>query len=86
MNIRVYHREPGKETWGYFATAEKATPQSYELQDGPSFTLFDGNHLRIHFVDNVPLKSCDLDVTFSPNSKEWSGTWSPRGQPSIAIL
>jgi hypothetical protein len=51
ISIRVYHREGGKEVWGYFATEGKASPQSYSLEDDHSLTLFDGERLRIHFVD-----------------------------------
>jgi len=37
INIRVYHRVRGKETWGYFATKDKASPQSYGMEDDHSF-------------------------------------------------
>ena len=70
MNIRVYHREGGKEAWGYFGTKDKASPQSYNMQDDHSFTLFDGEHLRIHSIEVTDLKSFDLDITFSPTSHE----------------
>jgi hypothetical protein len=84
IDIRVYHRVNGKETWGYFATREKATAESYKIQDAHSFTLFDGTHLRIHFVDTTDLKPFDLDLTFSQN--EWSGTWSHPGQtPNVTL-
>jgi hypothetical protein len=86
MNIRVYHREGGKETWGYFATNDKASPQSYRLQDDHSFTLFDGERLRIHFIDITDLHPFDLDITFSPTSNEWSGTWSRLGQNLHVLL
>lgn len=56
MNIRVYHREGGKETCGYFATNDKASAQSYSLQDDHSFTLFDGERLRIHCIELTGLK------------------------------
>lgn len=86
VNIRVYHRDKGKETRGYFATREKATAESYMMQDTHSFTLFDGTHLRIHFVDVTDLKPFDLDLTFSSDSHEWSGTWSRPGQaPDVAL-
>jgi hypothetical protein len=86
MNIRVYHRQGGKETWGYFATKDKATPQSYSMQDDHSFTLFDGERLRIHFIDVTELSPFDLDITFSPTSNKWSGTWSRSGQDLRVIL
>jgi hypothetical protein len=76
LSIRVYHRDGGKENWGYFATNEKATAQAYKLQDDHSFTLFDGEHLRIHFADVTDLKPFDLDLIFSSTSHEWLGTWS----------
>jgi hypothetical protein len=86
MNIRVYHRKGGKEAWGYFGTKDKASPQSYNMQDDHSFTLFDGEHLRIHFIEVTDLKSFDLDITFSPTSNEWSGTWSRSGQNLHVVL
>jgi hypothetical protein len=86
INIRVYHRDAGKETWGYFGTNERATAESYNLQDDHSFTLFDGSHLRIHFVDVTDLKPFDLDVTLSSSSREWSGTWSRPRQTSNVVL
>ncbi|MGB2641961.1 MAG: hypothetical protein WBG02_11225 [Candidatus Acidiferrum sp.] len=86
MNIRVYHREVGKETWGYFGTKDKASPQSYSMQDDHSFTLFDGERLRIHFVDVTDIKPFDLDITFSPTSNEWSGTWLRSGQILHVVL
>jgi hypothetical protein len=86
MNIRVYHREGGKEAWGYFGTKDKASPQSYSMQDDHSFTLFDGERLRIHSIEVTGLKSFDLDIAFSPTSNEWSGTWSRSGQNSHVVL
>jgi hypothetical protein len=86
MNIRVYHREGGKETWGYFGTEDKASPQSYGMQDGHSFTLFDGERLRIHFTDNTDIKAFDLDITFSAAFEKWTGTWSRSGQSSNVVL
>jgi hypothetical protein len=86
INIRVYHRGAGKETWGYFATNGRATAESYNLQDDHSFTLFDGSHLRIHFADVADLKPFDLDVTFSSRSHEWFGTWYRPRQLSNVVL
>jgi hypothetical protein len=86
MNIRVYHREGEKETWGYFGTKDKASPQSYSMQDDHSFTLFDGERLRIHFIDTTDIKPFDLDINFSPTPPEWSGTWSHSGQNMHVVL
>ena len=86
IDIRVYHRDKGKESLGYFATNEKATTESYKMQDDHSFTLFNGTHLRIHFVDVTDLKPFDLDLTFSPGSYEWSGTWSRPRETSNVVL
>jgi len=79
-DIRVYHRSGGKENSGNFGSDLKATTQSDTVQDDRSFTLFDGKHLRIHFVDVTDLKPFDLDITFSASSHNWSGTWSRSGQ------
>src|SRR3984893_16509267 len=86
MNIRVYHREGGKEKWGYFGTKDKASPQSYGMQDDHSFTLFDGERLRIHFIDTADIKPFDLDITFSAAFEKWTGTWSRSGQSSNVVL
>jgi hypothetical protein len=86
IDIRVYHRDADKETWGYFGTNERATAESYNLQDDHSFMLFDGSHLRIHFVDVTDLKPFDLDVTFSSGSHEWSGTWCRPRQTANVVL
>ena len=86
VDIRVYHRSGGKETWGYFATREKANAGSYALEDDRSVTLFDGSRLRIHSVGVTDLKPFDLDVTFSPDSREWQGSWSGLGGAPAVIL
>jgi hypothetical protein len=86
INIRVYHRDKGRESWGYFATNEKTTTESYKMQDDHSFTLFDGEHLRIHFTEITEIQPFDLDITFSSTSHEWSGTWSHSQQTFHALL
>jgi hypothetical protein len=87
ISIRVYTRESGQETWGYFAARYKATPKSYEeLLDGHSFDLFDGRRLRIHSVEFDGLKQFDLDLTLSPSANIWYGTWSRPGQNEHVVL
>jgi hypothetical protein len=87
MNIRVYHREGGKETWGYFGTGtEDEADQKWHRKQDDSFTRFDGERLRIHFTDVTDLQSFDLDVTFSSASHEWSGTWSRSGRTLQVVL
>lgn len=85
VQIRVYHRQEAKETAGWFVTNEKATFESYNLRDGHSFALFDGERLRIHFTDVTELRPFDLDVIFSPNAREWTGSWS-RGDQAIHVV
>ena len=86
IDIRVYHRHGGKETWGYFGTKDKATPASYSMQDDHSFTLFDGGRLRIHFSDVTDVKPFDLGVAFSPTTQGWTGTWARSGQNFDVVL
>lgn len=86
INIRVYHRQGRKETSGWFATKDKASPELYSMQDDQSFTLFDGERLRIHFTDITDLKPFDLDVTFSANAQAWTGTWSRSGEALNIML
>jgi hypothetical protein len=87
MNIRVYHRQGGVETWGWFATDKKATPDAYNTRDEHSFSLFDGERLRIRLVGGASqLRPFDLDLTFSPTTQVWMGTWSRAGQPVQVVL
>jgi hypothetical protein len=86
IDIRVCHRDAEKGTWGYFGTNEKAAAGSYGQQENRSFTLFDGSHLRIHFVDVTDLKPFDLDVIFSSGSHQTSGTWSRPDQPTSHVV
>jgi hypothetical protein len=86
MNVRVYHRQGGVETWGWFATDKKATPDAYNTQDEDSFTLFDGERLRIRLVGASQLRPFDLDITFSPTRHVWTGSWSRAGQPVQVVL
>src|ERR1700693_6533030 len=76
LNVRVYRRQGGKETWGWFATKDKATPESYSMQDDHSFTLFDGKRLRIHFSDLTDLEPFDLDISFLPATQDLAGVLS----------
>jgi hypothetical protein len=86
MNVRVYHRQGGVETWGWFATDKKAAPEAYNTNDEHSFTLFDGERLRIRLVGASQLQPFDLDLTFSPTTQVWMGTWSRVGQPVQVVL
>jgi hypothetical protein len=86
VDIRVYHRQERNETGGWFGTEEKATPELYYMQDDHSFTLFDGEHLRIHFIGVSDDKPFDLDATFSPVDQAWTGTWSHSSRSQHVVL
>jgi len=86
VQIRVYHRQHGKETSGWFDTRKKARPQSYRMRGGQSFTLFDGKRLRIHFTGHADLKPFDLDVTFSSAARDWTGTLVRSGKVRHAVF
>jgi hypothetical protein len=85
VDIRVYHRQERKETWGWFATIYRAAPESSDVNDHAS-TQFDGQRLRINFTDTTDLKPFDLDLTFSPTEQIWTGTWSRSGQTFNVVL
>jgi hypothetical protein len=74
VNIRVYHRHGGHETWGWYST----TPAG--PGDAPS--VFDGQHLRLRSIRNGPA----LDLTFDAETHRWTGTWSREGQLSNVVL
>lgn len=84
-NIRVYHRRGKKEAWGFFGPERDGTEQS-DAEENRSFTLFDGEHLRIHYVESDRLKPFDLDVRFSAGAESWFGTWSHSGEAASVTL
>src|SRR5579871_4930842 len=88
VNIRVYTRDDGKETWGYFAARYRATPASFDkiLVDGHSFDLFDGRRLRVHGAEFSGLKQFDLEIVLLPRSDKWMGTWSRPGKYEYVTL
>jgi len=87
VSIRVYTREDGKETWGYFAARYKAAPHLYDdILEGHSFDLFDGRRLRAHSAEVSGLKQFDLDITFLPGRNKWMGTWSRPGKNEYVTL
>jgi len=70
VHIRVYHREAGNETGGWYRarTIEPA--------------VFDGQHLRLQAVSDGPL----VDVTFDSEKLRWIGTWTRGGKSQDVIL
>jgi hypothetical protein len=86
VNVRVYTREGGRETWGYFNAQYRLKPKTDPLPDSSSFEVFDGRHLRIHFTDTTDIKPFDLDIVFVPKSNKWIGTWSRNGKDERVTL
>jgi hypothetical protein len=86
-NIRVYHRRGRKEAWGNFGPEREGAGQADVAEEQKrSFTKFDGEHLRIHYVESDQLKSFDLDVTFSAGAESWVGTWAYSGEVANVAL
>lgn len=90
VGIRVYHRESGKETWGWFSVPALAKPglfaRTEALQPPHTFSLFDGRRLRIHSIDADQLHPFDLDLYFDFANRRWTGTWSCDGQSREVTL
>jgi hypothetical protein len=74
VSVRVYHRQNGHETWGFYS------PPPSGPADAPS--VFDGQRLRIG-DDRTGLL---LDVTFDTAERRWTGTWSRDGQRRDVVL
>jgi hypothetical protein len=74
VDIRVSHRQNGRETWGWYSAASSGPV------DAPS--LFDGRHLRIRSIRKNPA----VDLTFQPEAQRWTGTWTREGQPQQVVL
>jgi hypothetical protein len=74
VQIRLYHREAGKETWGWYVAASPGA------QDEPA--VLDGEHLRLRAVSDGPV----IDVVFDPAMQRWTGTWSRGGTSQDVTL
>lgn len=86
VEIRVYHRQDKKESWGWFSTEVRASLDSSDTTGPDIPTQFDGRRLRINFNETTELKPFVLDVTFSPSEKIWTGIWSRDGQSFHVVL
>lgn len=57
------------------------------MQDDQSFTLLDGERLRIHFTDITDLKALtSTSPSIIANAQAWTGTWSRSGQALNIML
>ena len=74
VTIRVYHRQNGTETWGWYSPRESST--------GDATCVFDGKHLRIA-NDRAGVL---VDVTLDAARLRWTGTWPQNGQPRDVVL
>jgi len=73
VQIRVYHREAGNETGGWYIA------NRYTREDQ---TTFDGEHLRLHAISAGPV----IHLRFDPGKQRWTGTWTRGGQVEDIIL
>ena len=76
--FNVYYRYLGMTKEGWFATSNG------EPED--STTNFDGRHLRIHFSNTTELRPFDVNITFHPRGREWTGTWRRDGTTREVVL
>jgi len=74
----VYHRYLGTTKEGWFATSND------KPEDGT--TNFDGRHLRIHSTGTTELRPFDVNITFHPRGREWTGTWRRDGRTREVVL
>lgn len=89
IEIGVYHRQHGKEGWGWFEPNGEATAESNSVNYGRAFALFNGKRLRVHSdYPSIPrgLDPFDLDVTFSSDAQDWTGTLSRFGENLDIVL
>ena len=74
VQIRLYHREAGKETWGWYVAARPGA------QNEPA--VLDEEHLRLRAVSDGPV----IDVVFDPAKQRWTGTWTRDGKSQDVML
>jgi hypothetical protein len=74
VHIRLYHREAGKETSGWYTAAGSGA------LDEPA--VLDGEHLRLRAVSDGPV----IDVMFDPGKQRWMGTWTRDGRSQDVVL
>lgn len=75
-SIRIYHRQNGKEHWGYFVPGESTTA---------SVTL-SYRHFTMQFTGQTDVGPFRLDLTFDPAAPRWTGTWSACSKTGEAVL
>jgi hypothetical protein len=71
VHIRLYHREAGNETGGWYTASTRDEP-----------AVFDGERLRLRAVSDGPV----IDVRFDLEKQRWTGTWTRGGQSQNIIL
>lgn len=77
--IRVYHRQNGKERWGYFSMLAPDTPTATKS--------FDDRHLSIEFKGHTDIEPFSIYLAFDEPSQTWKGTWSACNKvPGDAVL
>ncbi len=74
VNVRIYHRQDGQETWGWYR------PMPCGRAEAPP--VVDGQHLCIRSVNNGPA----LDLVFHAETNRWTGTWTRGDQPQDVVL
>jgi hypothetical protein len=75
-SIRIYHRQNGKEHWGYFAPGESTTAP----------VALDDTHFTMQFTGQTDVGPFRLDLTFDPAAQRWAGTWSACSKTGEAVL
>ena len=74
LSIRIYERQGGQERIGYFSPGD----------DGS--TAFKDNRLIIHSRDRADIPPFDLEVSFDPVKRQWSGSWSLCDKAQAVVL
>jgi hypothetical protein len=92
VKVNVYKRRGGETTNGWFV-AEYKSPADQAGADtsaaaapGNPALSFSNNHLRIVLASDAEIAPLDIDVTFSPAKRVWTGTWKTSGKTMAVSL
>lgn len=69
VSVLVYHRGKAEQTWTY------VSPPADFLSYSSSASLQDGKFLRIRIAGDASIKPVEINLIFSTNDENWTGTW-----------
>jgi hypothetical protein len=86
FQVNVYRRRAGETTNGWFAAEYKSATERSDPAPTNSTLSFANDHLRIVFASGTDMAPLNLDLTFDPGKKNWTGTMEISGESTTVAL